>query len=98
MKRGCCKPDIQSETSFETEALACGKIPTRPPGTWHLSSAYDTFTGHMEPEFGGSESVSGSAGIGFGPGGTVSLMDDCDLDAYQDLQLLMGGTAAGGAY
>ncbi len=31
-------------------------------------------------------------------GGEVSLLDGCDFDAYQDLQLMMGGTAAGGVY
>ncbi len=37
-----------------------------------MGSAYDTFSGHFGPGFGGSESISGSAGIGFGPGGTSS--------------------------
>lgn len=72
MKRTYRKPDIQSEVSFETSALACAKTPDPPPGSWHLGSAYDTFIGHFGEGFGGSESVSGSAGIGFGPGGTSS--------------------------
>jgi len=61
MKRTYQKPDIQSEKTFETEALACGKNSSPPPGTWHFGSAYDTFTGHLGSGFGGSESVSGSA-------------------------------------
>jgi hypothetical protein len=61
---------IVSVKSFETSALACGKTIHPPPGSWHTAHAYDTFTGHYGPGFGGSESVSGSAGIGFGPGGT----------------------------
>jgi hypothetical protein len=64
------KPVIKSEKSFETSALACGKTTSPPPGSWHTGSAYDTFTGHFGSGFGGSASVSGSAGIGFGPGGT----------------------------
>ena len=64
------KPVIVTEKSFETSALACAKTPCPPPGSWHMGSAYDTFTGHFGGGFGGSESVSGSAGIGFGPGGT----------------------------
>jgi hypothetical protein len=72
MKKDYATPRISSEKSFETSALACAKYPdTEPPGSWHMSSAYDTFTGHMGSGFGGSESVSGSAGIGFGPGGTT---------------------------
>ncbi len=71
MKRTYLKPDIQSELSFETDALACAKNPDPPPGSWHFGSAYDTFTGHRGDGFGGSESVSGSAGIGYGPGGTT---------------------------
>lgn len=72
MKAAYSKPEIQSQKSFETSALACGKQTGMPPGSWHFSSAYDTFTGHLGAGFGGSESVSGSAGIGFGPGGTSS--------------------------
>ena len=64
------KPVIQSEQSFETSALACGKTSGSDPGSHHMSSAYDTFTGHFGGGFGGSESISGSAGVGFGPGGT----------------------------
>ena len=64
------KPVIKSEKSFETSALACGKTTDPPPGSHHMSSAYDTFTGHFGSGFGGSASASGSAGIGFGPGGT----------------------------
>jgi hypothetical protein len=64
------KPRIATEKTFETSALACGKTTDPPPGSWHTGSAYDTFTGHMGGGFAGSESVSGSGGIGFGPGGT----------------------------
>ncbi len=70
MKRGYQRPAIQSEKSFESNALACAKNTNPPPGSWHFSSPYDTFTGHMGPGFGGSQSISGSAGIGYGPGGT----------------------------
>jgi hypothetical protein len=31
-------------------------------------------------------------------GGEVTLVEECDFDAYQDLELTMGGTAAGGVY
>lgn len=70
MRRDYIKPSIMTEKRFETSALACGRTSSPPPGSWHFSSAYDTFTGHFAGGFGGSESVSGSAGIGFGPGGT----------------------------
>ena len=66
------KPTIFTEKSFETSALACGKTATPPAGSHHMASAYDTFTGHLGPQFGSiSSSVSpGQAGVGFGPGGT----------------------------
>ena len=70
MKLRYASPRIFSEKSFETNALACGKYSVPQPGSWHTGSAYDTFTGHFGPGFGASESASGSAGIGFGPGGT----------------------------
>jgi hypothetical protein len=64
-------PHIQSEKCFETSALMCAKTPGEtPPGAWHFSAPYDTFTGHMGSGWGGDESLTGSAGIGFGPGGT----------------------------
>ncbi len=66
------KPQIKSERSFDTSALACGKTTDPPPGSFHLSGPYDTFTGHFGGGFGGSESVSGTVGPGFGPGGTSS--------------------------
>ena len=67
------KPTIFTEKSFETSALACGKTATPPAGSHNFSSAYDTFTGHLGAAMGASSSVSpGSAGIGFGPGGTSS--------------------------
>ncbi len=64
------KPSIHTERIFETSALACAKTTDPPPGSWHTGSAYDTFTGHFGGAFGYRESESGSAGIGFGPGGT----------------------------
>ncbi len=64
------KPSIQSEKSFESSALGCAKQTSPPPGSWHTGHAYDTWSGHFGPGFGGSESISGSVGIGFGPGGT----------------------------
>ena len=64
------KPSIDCQSSFETSALACGKTIPPPPGSFHTSTAYETFTGHFGGGFGGSESQSGSAGVGFGPGGT----------------------------
>ena len=70
MRKNYTAPYIRSEKSFETTALGCAKQTQGGPGSWHTGSAYDTFTGHFGPGFGGSESVSGSAGIGFGPGGT----------------------------
>lgn len=62
------KPVIQTEQTFETSALACGKTDASDPGSRHFASAYDTFTGHFGP--GRTESDSGSAGVGFGPGGS----------------------------
>jgi hypothetical protein len=70
MRKQYLRPQILSEKSFETDALACGKSTNPPPGSWHLGSAYDTFTGHFGDGFGGSESISGSAGVGYGPGGS----------------------------
>jgi hypothetical protein len=69
MKRDYKKPTVITEMSFETSALACGKTVDPPPGSWHFSSAYDTFTGHFGPQM-ADESSSGSCGVGFGPGGT----------------------------
>jgi len=71
-KRPYRTPSMISEKTFETTALACAKFGggSEPPGSWHFGSAYDTFTEHFGENFGASESVSGSAGIGFGPGGT----------------------------
>jgi hypothetical protein len=64
------KPRICTQICFETSALACAKTTDPPPGSWHTGAAYDTFTGHFGGGFGGDESLTGSAGIGFGPGGT----------------------------
>lgn len=70
MRKTYKKPKIVTEMSFETSALACGKTSSPPAGSWHFGNAYDTFTGHFGGGFGGSSSISGSAGVGFGPGGT----------------------------
>lgn len=70
MRKTYRKPEILSEEGFESSALACGKTASPPPGSRHFGNAYDTFTGHLGTGFGGSSSVSGSAGVGFGPGGT----------------------------
>lgn len=65
------KPFIQSQKSFETSALLCGKTYTPPIGSHHFSSAYDTFTGHLGPGMGASSSMDpAQAGIGHGEGGT----------------------------
>ncbi len=64
-------PTMQSQTSFETSALGCGKTFTPPAGSMHFSTAYETFTGHLGPGMGVDESLSpAQAGVGFGPGGT----------------------------
>ena len=68
MKKGYRTPTILCEKSFETSALACGKTPDPPSGSWHFYSTYDTFTGHFGPAL--DTSQIGSAAIGFGPGGT----------------------------
>jgi hypothetical protein len=64
------KPSVVSQRTFETSALGCAKTSDPPPGSFHTTSAYDTFTGHFGRYAGASESLSGSVGIGFGPGGT----------------------------
>ena len=73
MKKNYRSPTILSEESFETSALACGKQPTPPPGSHHFYSAYDTFTGHLGGGMGATASQTGSAGVGFGPGGTSQV-------------------------
>jgi len=70
MREKYATPRISTEKSFDTSALACGKIPDPPPGSYHWESAYDTFVGHFGPRMGASQSVSGSRGVGFGPGAT----------------------------
>ena len=71
MKKEYRKPGVTTETSFETASLTCGKTPDHPPGSWHFTGAYDTFTGHYGPAMGGSESMSGSLGVGLtGPAST----------------------------
>jgi len=64
------KPVILSEQSYETSALACGKTSAGDPGSRHFGSPFDTFTGHWGSGRDASESLSGSLGVGFGPGGT----------------------------
>lgn len=68
--RHYARPTIQSCRSFETTALSCAKTTNTLPASWHLSSAYETYTGHFGNGFWNMESESGSYGIGFGPGGT----------------------------
>ncbi len=63
------KPAVSTEKSFETNALACGKTTDPPPGSWH-SSIYDTWTGHLGPGFGVSESESGTISAGWIAGST----------------------------
>ena len=72
MKRKYAVPRCFSDKCFETTALSCGLTSDSPPGSWHFGSAYDTFTGHLGSGFGASESASGAAGVGFGPGGTTA--------------------------
>ena len=69
------KPRIITCSSFESSALSCGKTTDPPPGSFHVGHAYDTFSGHFGGGFGGSESLTGSAGLGFGPGGTSASSD-----------------------
>ncbi len=58
----------------------CGKTGTPPAGSRHFSSAYDTFTGHLGPALGISESISpGQASVGFGPGGASLSISRSDL-------------------
>jgi len=64
------RPSISSERVFETNALACGKTTDPPPGSFHMPPGGPYLTGHFGPGFGGSESVSGSAGFTLPPGST----------------------------
>lgn len=67
MKKRYRHPQVSSEASFDTTALACGKTPVPPPGSHHFISAYDTFTGHLGPALGTESSVNpGQAGVGVG--------------------------------
>lgn len=59
-KRDYRTPSVESARCCETSALACGKTPDPPPGSFHFGH-YLTMTGHFGPGFGGSESVSGTA-------------------------------------
>ncbi len=70
MEREYSTPGIISEKCFENSALACGKTTDPPPGSWHLSSAFDTFTGHFHGFTGYPASQSGAVGLGYGYGGT----------------------------
>ena len=72
-KKTYASPRIKSDKSFETSALACAKTSDPPYGAWHFAHAYDTFSGHWGPGFGTGESVTGTAGIGFGSGLATSL-------------------------
>jgi hypothetical protein len=69
MPKSYKKPEIITEMCCESSALACAKTPDPPPGSWHFGSAYDTFTGHFGHFLGGTSSIFGSYGVGFGPGG-----------------------------
>ena len=69
-RKAYAPPALVSDQAFTGWALACGKFATPPAGSHHFYSAYDTFTGHLGPGFGASASQTGSAGVGFGPGGT----------------------------
>ena len=73
MRKAYSAPAIFSDRNFETDALSCAKTPTPPPGSHHFYSAYDTWTGHLGPGFSASASQVGSAGVGFGPGGTSQV-------------------------
>ncbi len=67
VKSSYTKPRIISAVCFESSALACGKTTDPPPGSFHGSSAYDTFTGHLGPGMGTASSQSpAQAGIGMG--------------------------------
>ena len=46
MKKEYKRPRIFSEKTFETYTLGCAKTVLPPPGSHHLTAAYDTFTGH----------------------------------------------------
>ena len=46
MKKWYRRPRIFTEKSFETAALGCAKTAVPPPGSHHMTAAYDTFTGH----------------------------------------------------
>jgi hypothetical protein len=73
MRKDYVAPQIRTEKSFETSALACAKTTDPPPGSWHFASAYDTFTGHWGSGLWGSESGSGAVGVVYGGGCRVSV-------------------------
>lgn len=62
------EPHLTSEKCFETTALTCAKTQDPPPGSWHMTSPYDTWTGHFGSGFHNDESLSGTRGVGIGPG------------------------------
>jgi hypothetical protein len=64
------KPVVVSDKVYETSALACGKTTDPPPGSYHIRPNGPFITGHFGPGFGGSESMSGSAGTAWPPGST----------------------------
>jgi hypothetical protein len=53
MKKWYRAPRIFTEKSFETSALGCAKTAVPPPGSHHMTAAYDTFTGHTGTWLGG---------------------------------------------
>jgi hypothetical protein len=80
MKRMYKRPSIFSEKTYETYALSCAKIHIPPSGSFHLTSAYDTFVGHTGTWLGGyptffTVTANTTTGIGYGTGCTSQYMD-----------------------
>jgi hypothetical protein len=66
-------PSIVSDKNLEIDALGSARTASPDPRSRHFYAAYDTWTGHLGPGFGVSASQVGSAGVGFGPGGTSQV-------------------------
>ena len=80
MKKAYRKPHIFSEKSFETSALGCAKTGIIPPGSYHLTAAYDTFTGHAGTWLGAyptffTVTANTTTGIGYSTGCTSQYQD-----------------------
>jgi hypothetical protein len=80
MKKFYRSPRIYTESTFETCALGCSKSATPPLGSHHLTSAYDTFSGHTGTWLGSyptfftlTENI--TTGVGYGTGCTSQYMD-----------------------